>query len=183
MSGSSDKLSAEVVLGFLEDAEPWRLLSPQFPSKVGGKPAWLSLRGLPDLPELECEMCRLPMVFLLQVSGVWGEFYDPSSYFFCLENSHCVDTAVTAEIETLAAQFLCLSASILSWMTVRCVCLIRFMHQFLVRTNVSTEHFFCSAANLLSATNAMTVAAWKVTLAFWNFSSLFVLLCKWSLKP
>lgn len=82
MSGSSDKLSAEVVLGFLEDAEPWRLLSPQFPSKVGGKPAWLSLRGLPDLPELECEMCRLPMVFLLQVSGVWGEFYDPSSYFF-----------------------------------------------------------------------------------------------------
>lgn len=82
MSGSSDKLSAEVVLGFLEDAEPWRLLSPQFPSKVGGKPAWLSLRGLPDLPELECEMCRLPLVFLLQVSGVWGEFYDPSSYFF-----------------------------------------------------------------------------------------------------
>lgn len=33
-------------------------------------------------------------------------------HIFCLENSHCVDTAVTAEIETYAAQFLCLSASI-----------------------------------------------------------------------
>ena len=61
--------SAEVVLGFLEDAEPWRLRSPQFPSKVGGKPAWLSLRGLPSLSGLECDICRLPLAFLLQVSG------------------------------------------------------------------------------------------------------------------
>ena len=61
--------SAEVVLGFLEETEPWRLLSPQFPSKVGGKPAWLSQSGLPSLPGLECEICRLPMAFLLQVSG------------------------------------------------------------------------------------------------------------------
>lgn len=68
MSGHAEKFSAEVVLGFLEEAERWRLLSPQFPSKVGGKPAWLSLRGLPEVPQLECEMCRLPLVFLLQVS-------------------------------------------------------------------------------------------------------------------
>lgn len=75
MSSDTKTLSAEVVLGFLEEAEPWRLLSPQFPSKVGGRPAWLNHRGLPSLPELECGICRLPMAFLLQVSGPvnrWG---------------------------------------------------------------------------------------------------------------
>uniref|UniRef100_A0A4W6FYX2 Programmed cell death 2 n=1 Tax=Lates calcarifer TaxID=8187 RepID=A0A4W6FYX2_LATCA len=76
-----------VVLGFLEEAEPWRLRSPQFPSKVGGKPAWLSQRGLPSLPELECETCRLPMVFLLQVyapvSGQDRTFHRTLFLFCC----------------------------------------------------------------------------------------------------
>ncbi|KAK7913376.1 hypothetical protein WMY93_013587 [Mugilogobius chulae] len=39
----------KVILGFLEEVEAWRLLSPQFPSKVGGKPAWLSQKGVPSL--------------------------------------------------------------------------------------------------------------------------------------
>lgn len=77
MSGHAEKFSAEVVLGFLEEAERWRLLSPQFPSKVGGKPAWLSLRGLPELAQLECEICRLPLVFLLQVRAPRGRPGDP----------------------------------------------------------------------------------------------------------
>lgn len=59
--------SPEVVLGFLEDAEPWRLRCSQFPSKVGGRPAWLSQTGLPSVSALRCEICGLPMVFLLQV--------------------------------------------------------------------------------------------------------------------
>lgn len=70
-AGSNVSAAAEVVLGFLEEAERWRLLSPQFPSKVGGKPAWLSQRGLPSAEELECETCHLPMVFLLQVREVF----------------------------------------------------------------------------------------------------------------
>lgn len=65
----------------------------------------------------------------------------------------------------------CQPAFSLEW--IRCVCLIRFMLQFLVRTDVSTEHFFCSAANLLSATNAMTVAAWKVT----GFLKCLIIIC------
>ncbi|XP_006780011.1 programmed cell death protein 2 isoform X1 [Neolamprologus brichardi] len=84
--------SAEVVLGFLEDAEPWRLRSPQFPSKVGGKPAWLSQRGLPSLPGLECEICRLPMVFLLQVyapiSGQDRSFHR-TLFLFCCKTPEC----------------------------------------------------------------------------------------------
>nr|XP_046240241.1 programmed cell death protein 2 [Scatophagus argus] len=84
--------SAEVVLGFLEEAEPWRLLSPQFPSKVGGKPAWLSERGLPSLPELECEICHLPMAFLLQVyapiSGQDRSFHR-TLFLFCCKTYEC----------------------------------------------------------------------------------------------
>lgn len=164
MSSSGDKLSAEVVLGFLEDVEPWRLLSPQFPSKVGGKPAWLSLRGLPELPELECEMCHLPMVFLLQVSVIKDTFNDPSPYLlfvFSLENWLRVDKVV---IRWNTDFVISISTSTLSWMTITCVRLVRYMHQFLVTRDVSTGRFFCSAANLLSATNAMTAAAWKVTI-------------------
>ncbi|XP_035538005.1 programmed cell death protein 2 isoform X2 [Morone saxatilis] len=84
--------SAEVVLGFLEEAEPWRLLSPQFPSKVGGKPAWLSQKGLPSLPGLDCEICRLPMAFLLQVyapiSGQDRSFHR-TLFLFCCKTHEC----------------------------------------------------------------------------------------------
>uniref|UniRef100_A0A1A8S2I8 Programmed cell death 2 n=1 Tax=Nothobranchius rachovii TaxID=451742 RepID=A0A1A8S2I8_9TELE len=84
--------SVEVVLGFLEEAEPWRLRSSQFPSKVGGKPAWLSQRGLPSGSELECEVCRLPMVFLLQVyapiSGQDRSFHR-TLFLFCCKTPEC----------------------------------------------------------------------------------------------
>lgn len=92
MSGDSSVSSAEVVLGFLEEAESWRLLSPQFPSKVGGKPAWLSQRGLPSLLGLECEICRLPMAFLLQVyapiSGQDRSFHR-TLFLFCCRTHEC----------------------------------------------------------------------------------------------
>ncbi|XP_041843177.1 programmed cell death protein 2 [Melanotaenia boesemani] len=89
---NSNMSSAEVVLGFLEEAEPWRLRSSQFPSKVGGKPAWLSQKDLPSLHELECEICRLPMVFLLQVyapiSGQDRSFHR-TLLLFCCKTPEC----------------------------------------------------------------------------------------------
>ncbi|XP_031702460.1 programmed cell death protein 2 [Anarrhichthys ocellatus] len=92
MSGGPSLPSAEVDLGFLEEAEPWRLLSPQFPSKVGGKPAWLSQTGPPSLPGLECEICRLPMAFLLQVyapiSGQDRSFHR-TLFLFCCKTREC----------------------------------------------------------------------------------------------
>ncbi|XP_017274163.1 programmed cell death protein 2 [Kryptolebias marmoratus] len=84
--------SAEVVLGFLEEAEPWRLRSSQFPSKVGGKPAWLIRKGLPSVSALECEICGLPMVFLLQVyapiSGQDRSFHR-TLFLFCCRTPEC----------------------------------------------------------------------------------------------
>ncbi|KAK2854181.1 hypothetical protein Q5P01_006842 [Channa striata] len=92
MSSDADVSPAEVVLGFVEEAEPWRLRSPQFPSKVGGKPAWLSQTGLPSLPELECEICRLPMVFLLQVYGPISSqdrSFHRTLFLFCCKTPEC----------------------------------------------------------------------------------------------
>ncbi|KAG7236021.1 hypothetical protein INR49_001419 [Caranx melampygus] len=92
MSSGTNVSSAEVVLGFLEEADPWRLRSPQFPSKVGGKPAWLSQRGLPSPAELECETCHLPMAFLLQVYGpVSGQdsTFHRTLFLFCCRTPEC----------------------------------------------------------------------------------------------
>ncbi|XP_077568777.1 programmed cell death protein 2 [Stigmatopora nigra] len=85
-------MSFEVVLGFLDDAEPWRLCSPQFPSKVGGKPAWLCQRGPPSLSRLECETCRLPMAFLMQVyAPIPGQdrSFHRSLFVFCCKTPEC----------------------------------------------------------------------------------------------
>uniref|UniRef100_G3PUL4 Programmed cell death 2 n=1 Tax=Gasterosteus aculeatus TaxID=69293 RepID=G3PUL4_GASAC len=92
MSGDPGPPPVKVDLGFLEEAEPWRLLSPQFPSKVGGKPAWLSQKGPPSLPELECEKCRLPMAFLLQVyAPISGEdrSFHRTLFLFCCKTCEC----------------------------------------------------------------------------------------------
>ncbi|XP_029903183.1 programmed cell death protein 2 [Myripristis murdjan] len=89
---SSGSAAAEVVLGFLEEAEPWQLQSSQFPSKVGGRPAWLSQRDLPSLPGLECDICRLPLAFLLQVyapvSGQDRSFHR-TLFVFCCKTPDC----------------------------------------------------------------------------------------------
>ncbi|KAM4602481.1 programmed cell death protein 2 [Polymixia lowei] len=96
MASNKNNLSAterrEVVLGFVEDAEAWQLRSQQFPSKVGGRPAWLSFRDLPSLPGLECETCRLPVAFLLQVyapiSGQDRSFHR-TLFVFCCKTPDC----------------------------------------------------------------------------------------------
>ncbi|XP_069549809.1 programmed cell death protein 2 [Brachyistius frenatus] len=92
MTGDTNMSPVEVVLGFLEEAESWRLRSSQFPSKVGGKPAWLSQRGLPSSSGLECEMCRLPLAFLLQVyapiSGQDTSFHR-TLFLFCCKTPEC----------------------------------------------------------------------------------------------
>uniref|UniRef100_A0ACB8GAY0 Programmed cell death protein 2 n=2 Tax=Sphaerodactylus townsendi TaxID=933632 RepID=A0ACB8GAY0_9SAUR len=60
--------SRAVELGFAEEAaDVWRLRREQFPSKVGGRPAWLGESGLPGPAELRCGACGQPCAFLLQL--------------------------------------------------------------------------------------------------------------------
>ncbi|OWF47269.1 programmed cell death protein 2-like [Mizuhopecten yessoensis] len=54
-----------VELGFLEETNPDLLRSQYFPSKVGGKPSWLSLKQLPT--DTHCKSCDKPTIFLMQV--------------------------------------------------------------------------------------------------------------------
>lgn len=54
-------------LGFLDDCEPYLLTNRYFPSKVGGKPAWLDLANMPGADRLRCPKCSQLMVFFAQV--------------------------------------------------------------------------------------------------------------------
>lgn len=91
-AGKETKTNREVVLGFLEEAESWQLLSSQFPSKVGGRPAWLSQVDLPTVSELQCEKCKLPTVFLLQVYAPVTEHdrcFHRTLFVFCCKTPAC----------------------------------------------------------------------------------------------
>ncbi|GMH43638.1 hypothetical protein BSKO_11560 [Bryopsis sp. KO-2023] len=57
----------EWLLGFLEKAPPASLLRHQFPSKVGGRPAWLDPVDLPHEDQFRCLDCQGFMNFLLQI--------------------------------------------------------------------------------------------------------------------
>ncbi|XP_067149502.1 programmed cell death protein 2 isoform X2 [Apteryx mantelli] len=63
-------MAAGVELGFAGAAAPgeaWRLRSAHFPSKVGGRPAWLGEAGLPGPAALRCGRCAQPCALLLQL--------------------------------------------------------------------------------------------------------------------
>ena len=63
-------MKTDVDLGFAEKVDkPWRLMSIFFPSKIGNRPAWLSLKGVPSLDDLLCK-CGKSCTFLLQVSDI-----------------------------------------------------------------------------------------------------------------
>jgi pre-rRNA-processing protein TSR4 len=63
-----------VQLGFLsEHVHAAGVCAPQlarryFPSKLGGRPAWLNPRDLPPTEHLTCDTCQTPLRFLLQVT-------------------------------------------------------------------------------------------------------------------
>lgn len=63
------KMASDVVeLGFAEKREPEWLTNRYFPSKIGGKPAWLDLDNMPSANELACKICSQPMSFICQVT-------------------------------------------------------------------------------------------------------------------
>ncbi|KAF2899911.1 hypothetical protein ILUMI_06275 [Ignelater luminosus] len=82
-----------VDLGFADECEPWRLESRLFPSKVGGKPAWLSLEKLPTTEELQCDTCKQQMIFLCQVYAPYEDddsnFHRTLFVFVCSNASCC----------------------------------------------------------------------------------------------
>ncbi|CAK9832289.1 Programmed cell death protein 2 [Anthophora retusa] len=82
-----------VDLGFIERCEAWRLESRFFPSKVGGKPAWLDLKCIPDEEDLRCEYCKEPCLFLCQVYAPYEDnenaFHRTIFVFVCKKSGCC----------------------------------------------------------------------------------------------
>lgn len=64
---------SQVDLGFSEPCEKWKLQSKFFPSKIGGKPAWLDLENVPSGDEVRCAKCNEPMTFLCQIYAPYEE--------------------------------------------------------------------------------------------------------------
>lgn len=61
-------MESSVDLGFIEKCEPWLLTNKFFPSKLGGRPAWLDLEKIPQTSETKCADCDSELTFLCQVS-------------------------------------------------------------------------------------------------------------------
>ncbi|XP_075059514.1 programmed cell death protein 2 isoform X2 [Mixophyes fleayi] len=84
---------AVIELGFVQESEPWRLLSPQFPSKVGGRPAWLGEVGVPGPEALQCGVCGNPLAFLLQVYAPCTGSFHRTVFIFCCRDPKCHQVA------------------------------------------------------------------------------------------
>lgn len=79
-------------LGFIEKVDSHKLEAVFFPSKVGGKPAWLYQRNLPSFDELKCDSCSKIMKFLLQVYAPLDEnenCFHRVLYLFICPNEKC----------------------------------------------------------------------------------------------
>lgn len=66
------KMESNVELGFIEKCEPWLLTNKFFPSKLGGRPAWLDIEKIPQRSEVQCAECDNELTFLCQVSDAHG---------------------------------------------------------------------------------------------------------------
>lgn len=85
---------SNVDLGFLEECEDWEVESRLFPSKVGGKPAWLDLENLPKVADLKCDKCNQVMIFLCQVYAPIEDDEDNfhrTLYVFICKNVSCCE--------------------------------------------------------------------------------------------
>jgi len=79
---SSESTSAaqdiDELVGYLEDPpeedERYLLQRHFFPSKIGGRPAWLIPDRMPTDQDMTCEKCGLPLRFLLQVYASQGDY-------------------------------------------------------------------------------------------------------------
>ncbi|XP_015601697.1 programmed cell death protein 2 isoform X2 [Cephus cinctus] len=96
-----------VDIGFVEECEHWRLESRFFPSKIGGKPAWLDLKNIPAKTNLECEYCSQPCIFLCQVYAPYEEdvrAFHRTLYVFVCKSAECCKMNKNGNLKILRSQ-------------------------------------------------------------------------------
>jgi len=99
MEDCEDQDHRSVDLGFAEKCEQKVYLSSLFyPSKLGGRPAWLRWDSLPKPEKLQCGNCGEQMVLLCQIyvpmdlpvdQGSPPQPYHRTLYLFCCRNGPC----------------------------------------------------------------------------------------------
>lgn len=90
-ASTSPPQEVDELVGYLEDTpeedERYMLLRRFFPSKVGGRPAWLIPDRMPTDQHMTCEKCGLPLRFLMQVYASQGDYrpqcFHRTLHFFC----------------------------------------------------------------------------------------------------
>lgn len=96
-----------VDLGFAEKCESWLLESRFFPSKVGGKPAWLNLKDIPGEKDLRCEYCKEPCVFLCQIYAPYEESetaFHRTIYVFICKKPKCCKSNENGNLKVFRSQ-------------------------------------------------------------------------------
>ncbi|XP_076752195.1 zinc finger protein RP-8 [Xylocopa sonorina] len=81
-----------VDLGFVQKCDSWLLESRFFPSKVGGKPAWLDLKNIPGEKDLQCDYCKEPCIFLCQIYAPYEDSEDAfhrTIFVFICKKAEC----------------------------------------------------------------------------------------------
>lgn len=92
LTASAPTAVQNVDLGFLEECEAWLLTNRYFPSKVGGKPAWLELSNIPTVEQLKCRKCQQLLVFLCQVYASQADAehsFHRTLFVFVCKNALC----------------------------------------------------------------------------------------------
>lgn len=100
---------SHVELGFVEEPEnPCLLDSHYFPSKIGGKPSWLSFKPLPSSNLLKCSNCNQPLCFLLQIyapdNGKNIAAFHRSIFVFVCRNGQCSEINSSKNFVALRCQ-------------------------------------------------------------------------------
>ncbi|XP_045158815.2 programmed cell death protein 2-like [Mercenaria mercenaria] len=96
-----------VELGFVENSEEFLLRSRFFPSKLGGRPAWLSLESIPTTEQLSCVECMKPTIFLLQVYSPCTlklETFHRTLFIFVCSNPDCCKTNSNKNLHVFRSQ-------------------------------------------------------------------------------
>ncbi|XP_030368988.1 programmed cell death protein 2 [Scaptodrosophila lebanonensis] len=97
----------DIDLGFAEKARSTAWLSNRyFPSKLGGRPAWLELEDLPGISTLLCNKCRAPKSFLCQLYAPYDDIFNfhRTIYVFVCRNADCQEANKANNITALRAQ-------------------------------------------------------------------------------
>ncbi|XP_076817099.1 programmed cell death protein 2-like isoform X1 [Clavelina lepadiformis] len=98
-------VESSVDLGFIEKcSDLCRLNRCYFPSKLGGKPAWLDPKHIPSVEDFICQSCLKQMVFLLQIYAPDGnndKAFHRTIYVFCCKTGSCYEHGDNQPIKVL----------------------------------------------------------------------------------